>query len=194
MSYEPHVVNVGDIQKPFGFKLVRPSGQPVDLASLTVKVFGKTDAGAAWITETDTGVTKHPTTTFTVDTTRDELIANDHKVKHGDQVVLSNSGGGLPTGLAASTRYFAIDVTPNRFRVSLTPNGRLVDITGSGTGTQSFYVVGSGQYDFVAGDVDTAGRFWLWVRTYDGSSEPETFPIVAQDKDRGLPVKIVEAS
>lgn len=185
-----HTIAAGDTLSPIGFKLMHGS-IPVDLAGKTLKVFGKADDGTAWIAETD--ATPHPTRAFTVDTDGDWIIDNDNLAENGDQIIVSNSGGGLPAGLAVATRYFVRDRQPNRFRVSLSPGGDVVDITSSGTGTQSYYIVGSGQYDFADGDVDTAGTFWLWVKVYSGG-EFDTFPIVRQVNDRGLRVEIVEAA
>jgi hypothetical protein len=108
-------------------------------------------------------------------------------VKEGDQVVVS-SGTTLPAGLAASTRYFARNVTPNFFQVSLTPNGAIVDITDAGTGTHSFYIVGSIQKEFLAADVDTAGDYYGWFVCTE-SAENDTFP----NDGRKLCIRITEA-
>lgn len=55
---------------------------------------------------------------------------------------VSNSGGGLPAGLAAITNYYVIVVDANtvKFATSLANAvaGTEVDITGNGTGTQTF--------------------------------------------------------
>ena len=187
---EPHVVAVGDTRSPIGFKLRNRRGQPIDLASLTLKVYGKKDDGTAWIALS--AATAHPTRTFTAATT-DWITDEDNKAENGDQIVLSNSGGALPAGLAASTRYFVRDWEPNRFKVSLTPGGDIVDITGTGTGTHSYYIVGSGQYQFQDADVASgfAGTNWLWVTVTDGSSDIDTFPLVRKANSRALRVEIV---
>jgi hypothetical protein len=67
-------------------------------------------------------------------------------------------------------------VTPNFFQVSLTPNGTVVDITSTGTGAHTYYVVGSVQYAFLAADVDTAGIFKGYF-TVEESSVKDTFPV-----------------
>lgn len=182
-----HSVTVGDTLRPLGVIITR-NGKPFDISSYTVKVRGYNDDGTAWIAETTTGVTAQPTTTFTASASSDWLVSNDHSVREGDQVVLSNSGGALPAGLAASTRYFARDVTPNNFRLAVTPDGSVVDITDAGTGTHSYYVVGTVQYDFQAADVDTAGTYWLWFGLYSGS-ERETVP----HDGRRLRIEVVTA-
>lgn len=181
-----HTRTKGDTRTPLGAKLVQ-NGKPVDLAGKTVTVIIEQDDGDAEQAETATGVTAHPTFTFTADTTNDFLVCNDHRVEEGDQIIVSNSGGGLPTGLSASTRYFARDVEDNCFKVAATRNGTPVDITGAGTGTNSFYVVGSVQYDFSSGNTDTAGFYWLWFVVAE-SSEDDTFP----HDGKKLRVEIVE--
>lgn len=183
---EVHTVAIGNTRTPVGF-LLKQGGQPVDLSSLTLKVYGETAAGAAWITETTSNVTAHPTNTFTVDTTTDKLKHNATKANNGDQIVVSTTTT-LPSGLSASTRYFVVNKEPNAFQVSLTPDGAAVDITSSGSGTHSYYIVGSGQYDFQSGDVDEAGDFYLWPRAYE-SSEYDSFPI--NEDGSGLVVRVV---
>lgn len=77
-------------------------------------------------------------TSFTA-ATDDTLTSAAHPLSNGDVVEVSNSGGGLPAGLAASTKYFVIDTTTNTFKVSLTKGGSAVDVTSTGTGTHSFH-------------------------------------------------------
>lgn len=189
-----HTIQKADTLTPIG-RILTKGGKPVDLSSLTVKVLGKKNDGTAWIATavgSQTGITAHPATTFTADAATDRITANGHKAENGMEVVLSNAGGALPTGLAASTRYFVKDVDANSFALALTTNGPVVDITGAGTGTHSFYIVGSVQYDFQTADVAAAGTFWLWFKAYDGSSEIDTFPVIRQNDNRGLRVEIVD--
>jgi len=81
---------------------------------------------------------KPKTGTFTVNATTDLFTATAHGLGNGDRVAFTNSGGALPAGLAAVTEYFAIAVTSNTFKVSATPIGSAVDLTGIGTGTHTF--------------------------------------------------------
>lgn len=76
--------------------------------------------------------------TFTADASADTLTAANHGVVNGTILTVSNTGGALPTGLVAGTTYFAISATANTFQVSLTLGGVAVDITGSGSGTNTF--------------------------------------------------------
>lgn len=173
---DTHKIMKGDTRTPIG-RVLTQGGQPVDLTGLTVKWIGYKADGTSWFAERTDGITAQPTTAFTVDTTDKWVIANGHKARIGDQLLLTTSSA-LPAGLATSTRYFVRDVTPNKFKVSLLPDGSVVDITGSGTGTHSFTIVGSVQGDLQTADVATATGLKgnkLWFRVYDGS-EYDTFP------------------
>jgi hypothetical protein len=85
--------------------------------------------------------------TFTADSTTDRLNRTAHGLKTGDGPVrTSNSGGALPTGLAAATDYFVIwdtttgdDADHFRLATSLANAlaGTAIDITSNGTGTQT---------------------------------------------------------
>lgn len=187
-----HVIAVGDTRKPLGFKLRTPSKRPIDLTSLTPQVFGFKDDGTVWFA-LDTGrITKHPLRTFTA-AADDWLTDNDNLLDDGDQIIVS-SAGTLPAGLVALTRYFSRDVEPNRCKVSLSPGGQPVDITGAGTGVHSYFIVGSGHVTFTDPDVAAAGTFWLWIRPKDAGNAFETFPIVRRANDRALRVEIVNPS
>ena len=167
-----HKRMVGDTGTPLNAKLSR-NGSPIDLAGLTVKMQIEKDDGTSVLTETTTGVTAHPTQNFTAATT-DWITCNAHGVEQDDQIVVSTTTT-LPAGLAASTRYFARDVSPNRFKVAAAPGDTAVDITDTGTGTHSFYIVGSIQFDFPSAAVASAytGRGWFTVYT---GSEFDSLP------------------
>ena len=168
-----HTLRVGETGSPVRFLFVdEKNSNPLDWGSYTAKVIGWTDAGASWITEGVTGVTEHPTQTFTAVVASNRLICNGHNMEDNQQVVVSTSGA-LPGGLSAATRYYARNTTPNDFQLSERPNGPAIDITSTGSGTHSFYVVGTVQYDFQTGDVDTAGDFWLRIVAGDGSDRPK---------------------
>lgn len=193
MSEQTLTIQKGDRQTPWAWKL-RKYGKPRDLSSLTVQIYGYEDDGDNWITATATGISIQPTTTFTADADTDKLTANEHLVEEDDQIVVSNSGGALPTGLAASTRYYARDVEHNAFKLSLSPGGAPVNITGAGTGTNSYKIMGEVRYAPTSGDVDTKGIFWAWLKVLDGSSLVDTYPTVRQDRNRGYKIEIVEAA
>jgi hypothetical protein len=161
------------------------NGNPVDLSAYTVKFLMETDTGTSVLSETATGVTAHPTQTFTAEADDEYLTCRAHGVKEGDQIIVANSGGALPTGLSASTPYFAIQVTPNKFQLATLPGGAAINLTTDGTGTNTFYIVGSVQYDFAAATVDEAGLFRGWF-TITSSTEYHHFP----DDEYGIPIEI----
>jgi hypothetical protein len=173
-----HVRKLGDTLLPLNV-LVELNGQQVDLSAYTVTFRIEEDGGTA--IQTGAATTSHPTQTFTAASTG-LATCNNHGVEEGQQLIVATSGT-LPSGLAASTRYFAVQVNPNTFGLATTPGGTSV-IAGAGTGTHTFYVVGSLQYDFAAGDVDAAGIFRAWV-ILTASAETHTFPA-----DGHIPIEI----
>ena len=160
---------------------------PFDWSSYTAKFETETDSGTSVTAATATGMTAHPTQTFTLDSTNNWLSCNGHGVQNGDQVVLATSGNFTSSGVAASTRYFVVNRTANNFQVATIANGAAIDITGAGSGTHTFYVVGSYQYDFTSGEAGTVRHLRGWASAWDGSSEIATFPNDAQ----GIPIEIV---
>jgi hypothetical protein len=80
--------------------------------------------------------------TFTADSTTDQAAHTAHGLNTGDgPVQVSNSGGGLPAGLAAATNYWVIRVDADHvsFATSLANAlaGTAIDLTTNGTGTQT---------------------------------------------------------
>lgn len=65
----------------------------------------------------------------------DTLTLNAHGLTAGSRVRFANSGGALPTGLAAATDYYVRDVTANTFKVASAPGGAAVNLTADGSGT-----------------------------------------------------------
>jgi hypothetical protein len=163
-------VTKGNTLFPLNSIITNGNGDPIDLSGYTVKfrMVEKDDTTSVIVNDGTTGITAHPTQNFTASATTDRLTCNGHGVQAGNQIIVSNSGGGLPTGLAASTRYFATEVGANSFKLAETENGAPIDITGAGTGTHSFYILGSVQYDWQSGDVDEAGEFYAWFKLFSG--------------------------
>ncbi len=177
---------VGDRGRPFFAVLVTGDGTPVDLASSTCTFTMKNSAGTSEVAAQS--CTVHPTQTFTASATTDFVTANDHKVQHGDQVIVSSTTT-LPTGLSAATRYFARDVDKNVFRLAETSGGPAIDITGTGSGTHSFYIVGSVQYSWAAADVDTAETYGGFIQETVGGLI-RTYPVDVDGIHRGFPIVI----
>lgn len=185
-----HTVTKTNLRSLVGFKL-KQGDKPVSLTGLTVKILGKTDLYAAWIAERTTGVVAEPTYQFTADGMTKLATHERHRVEYGDQIKVSNSGGALPSGLVSTKTYFAVQVTDNAFGLAETPGGASV-IAGSGTGTHSYYILGMVTVDWQTGDLDTLGRFRLYLNVYDGS-EYDTFPTCGDGTHNpGFVVNIVE--
>lgn len=123
---------------PVGYLLC--NGQAVSMTSyktlLDYLIEGVADNGAGSVLTTY-GATS--ATAFTADAATDKILAAGHGLSDGDVVMVANSGGALPGGLAANTAYYVVSAALNDFKVSLTDGGTAVDITDAGTGTQSFY-------------------------------------------------------
>jgi hypothetical protein len=147
-----HRMTVGDTRTPITARLVQ-DGRAVDTNGLTLTFRMVDDAGNAKVNDS-THTAQASTVAFTVDTATNEIIKAGHGLIVGDEIVLTNSGGALPTGLAASTIYFVRAATLNRFTVSAEPGGDVVDITTSGSGTHSYRALGHVQYAWQAADVD----------------------------------------
>lgn len=87
----------------------------------------------------------------------------------GDAVTVANSGGALPTGLAASTIYFvqAINAGTGVFQLSATFGGSAITITGVGSGTNTLTLIQMTKPKFSCQSplglnyvLDSSGRVW----------------------------------
>jgi hypothetical protein len=179
---------VGDRGRPLFDVLKTGEGTPVDLASSTVTFTMALASSPFTVKVNAQAATVHPTQTFTTDTTNKILKAVDNKAQDGDQIVMSNSGGALPAEYAAATRYFVREWGPNGFKVSLLANGPVIDPATAGTGTHSFYIVGSVSRAWEAADVDTAGDYsGHWQETVGGLVR--SYPVSSDGIKRGFPVE-----
>ena len=120
--------------------------------------------GATWITSTESAIEVADTNVylatldeedgyivylngssnaFTVDVGSNEIIDNAHGLLAGE--IVRFKGLDLPDGnpdeLEQTTLYYVVDVSTNRFRVSLTVGGAGVDIIDAGTGTMVYIAV-----------------------------------------------------
>lgn len=79
--------------------------------------------------------------TFTAVGSTDIMTVTSHGFRTGIKVRVSNSGGALPTGLAASTDYYVIVINANTFYLATTllnaQTGNHINITSNGTGTNT---------------------------------------------------------
>ena len=173
-----HRISVGNTLTPIGM-ILRQNGRGVDLTGATVKFAMFTATGAVKVAETASNVTLQPTSTFTADAATDKLTSALHRLQLDDEVFVSNSGGALPGGLAAATRYWVVGINGDTFQLATSKRGSAIDVTSAGTGTHSFEIIGSMQYDFQAADVNSPGTFHAYATLYSGA-EWDTFPVVSQ--------------
>ncbi|MDL5055899.1 hypothetical protein [Geitlerinema calcuttense] len=79
-----------------------------------------------------------------VDTGTDEITITAHGLTTGQPIRFTNSGGGLPAPLSASTVYYAIRINANVFQVAASvsdaTNGIEIDLTTAGTGSHFLQV------------------------------------------------------
>ena len=153
----------------------------------TPKLVIETQSGT--VTLAATSITAHPTQTFTAEADDDYLTCNGHGLESSNQIVVANSGGALPTGLSASTRYWPINIGDNRFQLAAYAGGPAISITTDGTGTNTFYVVGSWEGTNAQASLSslTAQIYRGWVAAYNGATQVETAPA-----DRmGFPIEVL---
>jgi len=162
-------ITKGDTLFPLN-SVILIGSDPVDLSLYTVKVFmvNQKDASDIVVNNLTTGVTVHPTSVFTASASTSRLTKNAHGLLDGQQIEVS-SGGTLPSGLTASTRYYVVNRHPNTFQVSLEPGGAPVTIASAGTGAHTFFMPGSVQYDLQTTDVDAIGDFNFHFTLWSGS-------------------------
>lgn len=152
------------------------NGKPVDIAALTLKFGMVNSSGTVVIAETATGVTIHPTTTVTLDSTNNWITANGHTLTNGTQIVFATAGSLSGTGLTAATRYVVQQAEDNCFRVGLTRSSAAITIAGAGTGAHTYYVVGQVTYSWQSTTpVNTIGDFPCEFRAFNGSAST-SFP------------------
>lgn len=118
----------------------------------------------------DYGLNVGLVTTF--DAATDTATAAAHGLVDDDIVELSNSGGALPTGLAAKTKYYIISATANTYQLSDTQGGAAINFTDNGSGTNSTH----NQYALP----DAQGEF---IRIWDHGAGRD--PDAATRTDRG---------
>jgi hypothetical protein len=164
-------ITLGDTLDPINAVLYDDNGNPIDLSSPTIKFAIEDDSGTEVLAETETGITKQPTQTFTLDSTNNWIACNSHGYKVGDIWVPATSGSLSGTGLTAAVRYKVVETDVDWFRVSLRNGGAPVTIAGAGTPTHSGYIVGSVQMDLASTEVDTAGNYRGWFVRISGSEK-----------------------
>lgn len=163
---------LGDTQKPTCV-ICYWRGDPYDWTNATASFVLEELDGTA-ITEAGT-ITAHPTQTCTLDSTNNWIYCRGHGAKRGNQVVFATSGSLSGSGLTAGTCYIVVEVDGNWIKVSLSSNGVPITIAGAGTGTHTFYIVGSVQIAWATADIDSAEPYKLWIVS-TVNSKTLTFP------------------
>ncbi len=82
-----------------------------------------------------------PAGTFTVTIASPAVFTkNSHGLVAGDRISFTTTGG-LPAGLATATEYYVLStsLTANTFKVALSPEGTVVNTSGSQSGTHTLY-------------------------------------------------------
>lgn len=113
--------------------------------------------------------------TVTVVAATDIWTSTANGLVTGDVVMLSNSGGALPTGASATAKYFVKVIDADTFYLYTDSNlTTLLNVSTNGTGTNSFNLqvrmMNVADYENIQLDIDTSGsaNFTLEVR---GSNE-----------------------
>ncbi|MCC7197478.1 DUF2341 domain-containing protein, partial [Candidatus Peregrinibacteria bacterium] len=100
--------------------------------------------------------------TYTADDTTDILTDVSHGLGNKSKVTLSTTGT-FPGNLGAGP-YYVVNATVDTFQLALTPNGSAIDITSTGSGTQSY--AASYIYGFFSasqfGRYDVTTNEWLY--------------------------------
>lgn len=156
-------IGQGD-QIPLLFVLLR-NGKPVDLAGKSV-TFKLLDESGGSVLDWTAALTAQPT--FAVTFADGRVQAIGHEARNGDQVQFATNNA-LPSPLAAGTRYFARDVSPNDLRVGARPSADAVAIDGSGAGAHTAKIIGS--VTLVIPSSVQAGTYRLWLRLEGDASE-----------------------
>lgn len=179
---------VGDTAPMNGVTYIN-ANTPLDWTATgyTPKLVIETDSGTPTLAATS--ITPHPTQAFTAEADDDYLTCNDHGVKPGDQIVVANSGGALPAGLSVSMRYWPVNISANRFQLATSPEGGAINLTTDGTGTNTFYVIGSWQATNAQASLSglTVQTYRAWVAAYNGATLIETAPASVY----GFPIEVV---
>lgn len=111
----------------------------IEISNINVVVSSKqkTDQGNISVSSTDTSMTA----TITIASPA-VVTAAAHGLVEGQKIRLTTTGA-LPTGLAIATDYFVRYLTTSTFNLSATPQGALINTTGSQSGTHTVQAGGT---------------------------------------------------
>jgi hypothetical protein len=137
------------------------NGKPADLTGKTVQFAMDDGEGTDIVVATTDGVTVQPEKSFEFDITRNRVVDYSHDVEATYQLMLSTTGA-LPPELSTSRRYYAVLIDETSFKLSLTRNGPPISISDGGTGTHSYTVLGSVEYQPSDEAVENVGDYYGW--------------------------------
>lgn len=125
--------------------------------------------------------------TFTVDPATDLFTwSASSTLEVNTAITVSNSGGGLPAPLAVNTAYYVKSVGGNNFTLSTHAGGTLLNITTTGSGTNTFTTIQMGTPKYYATSpirlngtqsialyfvIDSNGRTWVYDSSFLGGSD-----------------------
>ena len=136
--------------------------------------------------------------TFTASSTTDELTATAHGLQNLDLVQVTNSGGALPTGLAASTNYWVIPVDANNVKLATSLAnaiaGTAIDLTTNGTGTNQVisvaasvrYLDGSWTYEATQSELNFEGSEFSLLVSKSGTLQEDIFTASMSDRPEAV--------
>jgi hypothetical protein len=162
MTAEKHKRVVGDTLLPLN-RIIRlgPNRDPVDLSTFgAVKFEIEYRQRHEPVSSHGNRSNDSPDADLHGSATTDLLTCNGHGVNAGDVHrwrQLAHAADRI-----SREHEIQVQVTPNTFSLSTNPGGAAIDITGAGTGTHTFYIVGSVQYDFSVTAAGTVGNFRGW--------------------------------
>jgi len=101
--------------------------------SISVKLDGLVSGDRAFMARSAYG-------TFTVVAATDLFTSTNHTILIGTEITFTSTGT-LPAGLTAGTTYYVVEtgLTADDFKISATQGGAVLDVTGTGTGTHSWF-------------------------------------------------------
>lgn len=176
MSKTSYECMVGDRSEPLCGVMRRGNGNPLDLSVVTVKIkLVQEGTGTPILDDVTSGVTQEPTQAMTLSASTTLAACVEHGLIDGDEIVPGTSGSLSGSGLTVGSVYFAVQVTENFFGLATTPGGVSV-IAGAGTGNHTFLRRGGFEYSPSAAAVQTAGRYRIWARAFDGGGLVASLP------------------
>lgn len=151
----------------FGYQ--DPFGLFIDLNGFTARMQLRrsyADASPAYSFDSDTlGGVSIISESNTVTFSGGSIVWRSHVLSAGEAVQITTTGSLSGTGLTAGTTYYLVDtgLTKDGFKVSATPGGAAITITGGGSGVHTCTTVAKGNVRLSIAPVITATMFSVYV-------------------------------